>query len=168
MQGCSCSYTMFTAQCECEGGKAVFLPLSLWRRSMPGKGFASGCKKNLHPAGSIFLRRPCQPPRYGAWNRRQHAQSVVTRGFPCAAPDPLFSAVRCAHLFRGAQPPLLSRRAAVSPRWWRQAKRQGRCCFYSKVIRRICLCHLTARRPHAALDASVFCQRKTVIKRDCL
>ena len=116
----------------------------------------------------FFLRRPCQPPRYGAWNRRQHAQSVVTRGFSCAAPDPLFSAVRCAHLFRGAQPPLLSRRAAVSPRWWRQAKRQGRCCFYSKVIRRICLCHLTARRPHAALDAYVFCQRRTVIKRDCL
>ncbi len=68
----------------------------------PARASRAAAKKFSTLRVVFFLRRPCRPPRYGAWNRRQHAPSVVTRGFSCAAPDPLFQ--RCAaRIFSGGR-----------------------------------------------------------------
>lgn len=131
----------------------------------PARASRAAAKKISTLRVVFFLRRPCRPPRYGAWNRRQHAPSVVTRGFPCAPRPPFFSGALRASFQGGAVAAFVIARRRVAS-LVAAGKAAMKHTFLIKVTRRICLCHLTARRPHAALDDSVFSQRATAIKRN--
>lgn len=129
----------------------------------PARASRAAAKKNLHPAGSIFFAPPL--PATALWRLEPPpARSIGRHPRLPLAPLTLFSgALRASFQRVPAAAFVIARRRVAS--LVAAGKAAMKLPSLMKVVRRICLCHLTARRPHAALDAYVFSQRTMVTKR---
>ena len=133
----------------------------------PARASRAAAKKNLHPAGSIFFAPPL--PATALWRLEPPPARSIGRHsrLPLRRPrPPFFSGALRASFQGGAAAAFVKARRRVAS-LVAAGKAAMKHTFLIKVTRRICLCHLTASRPHAALDASVFSQRTMVTKRSC-